>query len=131
MSGPSARSITRHLTWVFVIGGMYFLARGSLIILDALEVAAARWARGEPVDWQGIAAMVMAVGSAAGVILPIFIQLLRDRRIQRVEEIRAGRPPAPGPFPQSPPSSGAVSPVSPPDSSPTPNGGLVNNEALQ
>lgn len=109
MSAPTARSVLRHMSWVFVLGGIVFLGACGFHVQNAV----ARWAAGEHVDWQGMAAILGVMGTAAGSIIPIIISILRDRRIQRVEEIRAGRPPEPSPFPDSP------------------SGGLVNNEALQ
>jgi hypothetical protein len=48
--------------------------------------------------------ILTAMGGAAGTILGILVPLLRDRRIQRVEEIRAGQ--GATPFPSSPPEGG-------------------------
>lgn len=109
MSAPSARSITRHLVWVFILGGILFLGA----IGYHVHIALMRWSNGEHVDLQGLAAIIGVMGTTAASIIPILISILRDRRIQRVEEIRAGRPPDPGPFSDSP------------------TGGLVNNEALR
>jgi len=112
LNADTARPMTLHLIWVFVAGGIIFLAIGGGLLLYGMYRS---MVLGEPVDWQGFAFMVTAMGGAAGVMLPIFINLHRDRRMQRIEEIRAGQSGAP--FPDSPP--------------PHADGGLVNNEALR
>jgi hypothetical protein len=119
----SARPITLHMGWVFVLGGVIFMACASYHVLVAMD----RWSHGLPVDWQGFAYIVGAMGAAAGTIVPIIMQLLRDRRIQRVEEIRAGRAPEPRPFDGAPlpaPSSETV------QEEPPHGGGLINNQAI-
>lgn len=98
---PTARSITRHMSWVFIFGGVIFLGGCGFFVLMAMD----RWSRGEHVDWTGFAAIVGVMGTTAASIVPIIVSILRDRRIQRVEEIRAGVPPQP-PFASSPPEGG-------------------------
>jgi len=113
MAAPIARPLMLHAGWLFLACAIVFLtAAGGLFLFGMYRDLVL----GQPVNWSGFAVMVTAMGGASASILGIVIPLLRDRRIQRVEEIRAGVPPA-SPLP------------SPPEASPT--GGLVNNEALQ
>ena len=86
--------------WLWVLTGVCsfaFRAALAMIVLRGLE----RWANGEHVDLGGLAAI-------AGIALPFIGQLIaqgiqwqRDRRIQIVEEVRAGAAPQP-PFPSQP-----------------------------
>ena len=86
--------------WLWVLTGVCsfaFIAALAMIVLRGLE----RWANGEHVDLGGLAAI-------AGIALPFIGQLIaqgiqwqRDRRIQIVEEVRAGAAPQP-PFPSQP-----------------------------
>lgn len=94
VSAPTARSITRHMSWVFILGGIVFLGACGFHVQHALQ----RWSNGEHVDLQGLAAIIGVMGTTAASIIPILISILRDRRIQRVEEIRAGRGPEQRPF---------------------------------
>ena len=92
-----------HMSWLFIGGGILFLViAGSLFLYGMYR----SMVHGQPVDWQGFALIITAMGTTAAAIMPIIIGLLRDRRIQRVEEIRAGVPP--------------TSPLAPSDSSPPP-----------
>jgi hypothetical protein len=120
----SARPITLHMGWVFVLGVVIFMAFASYFLLVAMD----RWSRGEHVDWQGFSNILIAMGTAAAAIVPIVMSILRDRRIQKVEEIRAGRAPEPRPFDGAPlpaPSSETV------QNDPTQSGGgLINNQAI-
>lgn len=112
LGAPIARPLMLHSGWVFLAGGILFLMIGGGFLLFAMYRSLVL---GQEVDWQGFAYMVTAMGGATAAILGVVIPLLRDRRIQRVEEIRAGVPPQ--------------SPLAPSDASPT--GGLVNNEAIR
>jgi hypothetical protein len=62
---------------------------------------------GADVPWTDFAVILTAMGGAAGTILGVIVPLLRDRRIQRVEEIRAQ---SASPFPSSPPEGGRPRP---------------------
>lgn len=97
LAADTARPAMLHLTWIFILGGILFLtAAGGFLLFGMYRSLVLS----QPVDWQGFGYVITAMGGAAGIILPIFLNLLRDRRIQRVEEIRAGGPAVP--FPSSP-----------------------------
>ena len=71
------------LTWFFIRYG------------DAIARGLDRWGRGDGVDLNGLAAVLAAGASLLGVVMPFIVSLFRDRRIERVEQIRAGQTPAP------------------------------------
>lgn len=54
-----------------------------------------RWAAGEGVDLNGLGAAMGGAAALLGVLMPFIVSLFRDRRIERVEQIRAGQRPAP------------------------------------
>lgn len=93
------------VTWFFIRFG------------DAMSAGLYRWSRGEGVDLNGLAAVLAAAASVLGVIIPFIVSLFRDRRIERVEQIRAGAP-TPPPFGAPP------SPTfdTPPEGGPRPGG---------
>lgn len=117
------RRAPRPLTgWLYLACGI-----GSLVVLilimSPLLRALNRWADGEPVDWMGFAAV-------GGVAFPFIAQLIAQgaqwmhtRSAERREEIRVGGAPVTGPFYPTPSTPS-------PDSSPTPEGGIVNTGAL-
>jgi hypothetical protein len=86
------------VTWVFVRLGA------------AMAAGFDRWSAGEGVDLNGLGAALGGAAALLGVLMPFIVSLFRDRRIERVEQIRAGGSAAP-PFPSSAPSP----PPSPPD----------------
>ena len=89
------------ITWVFIRLGA------------AMAAGFDRWASGEGVDLNGLGAALGGAAALLGVLMPFIVSLFRDRRIERVEQIRAGGSAAP-PFP-SPAPSAASAPYSPPD----------------
>lgn len=118
--------------WVVGAGGALIRVSGGLLVLMValvvgsllwdfsvgMRIAIRRWAEGGGVDWMGFAALLGAVGGLVGIVWPIIIASSRDRRITRVEEIRANAPtPAP-------------SIVLPPATDTSPTGGLINDAAL-
>ena len=100
LAADTARPLMLHMTWVFIgLGIVFMTAAGSFVLIGMYRSLVA----GQPVDWQGMGYVITAMGGAGGILLPILINLLRDRRIQRVEEIRAGVPAqSPLPLPPSP-----------------------------
>lgn len=116
--------IGRPLTRLAVL----FLVLAVTWIFFRLGVAMAtgfdRWAQGEGVDLNGLGAALGGAAALLGVLMPFIVSLFRDRRIERVEQIRAGQraDPFPSPAPSAPPS--------PPDPS-FQDGGLVNNQAIE
>ena len=105
------------ITWVFIRLGA------------AMAAGFDRWASGEGVDLNGLGAALGGAAALLGVLMPFIVSLFRDRRIERVEQIRAGGSAAP-PFP-SPAPSAPSSPTSPPQEPTHSDGGLVNNQAIQ
>lgn len=79
---------------------VYFALQFGDVSIDGLR----RWSRGERVDMQGYAVVLGAFASLLGVVILHIVALFRDRRIERVEEIRARGAPAatPAPTPASP-----------------------------
>jgi hypothetical protein len=122
------RPLTRMAVMVLMLAVTWVFVRLGNAFVNAMDIALDRWARGEPVDWAGIAAPLGGLAALLGVVLPFIISLYRDRRMERVEQIRVGGSVAP-PFP-SPAPSAPSSPTSPPDPS-FPGGGLVNNQAIE
>lgn len=90
------------VTWVFFALGV------------AMVQGFERWARGDGVDLNGLGAALGGGAAILGVLMPFIISLFRDRRIERVETIRAGAAPS---VPFGP--SGA--PSAPPPASPEPS----------
>lgn len=82
------------VTWVFIRLGA------------AMAAGFDRWSQGEGVDLNGLGAALGGAAALLGVLMPFIVSLFRDRRIERVEQIRAGgsvpanpsqAPPAPSP----------------------------------
>lgn len=101
------RPLQRLASLALMLTVVWFVLRFGNVTMDGME----RWARGDGVDMQGLAAVLTAVSLILGVVIVHIVALFRDRRIERVEEIRAGGgPPAPSPFgpgraaPSAPPS---------------------------
>lgn len=119
------RPLSRLASTFLMLGVTYFF----FVFANAAAAGLNRWARGEPVDMQGLAAVLTAASALLGILMVHIVSLFRDRRIERVEQIRAGgsaAPPFPSPAPSAPPS--------PPQQNPDPSfqdGGLVNNQAIQ
>lgn len=90
LAAERARPAMLHSGWVFLAGGILFLAVAGTIFLIAMWRSLVE---GADVPWTDFAVILTAMGGAAGTILGVIVPLLRDRRIQRVEEIRAGAPP--------------------------------------
>ena len=104
------------ITWVFIRLGA------------AMAAGFDRWASGEGVDLNGLGAALGGAAALLGVLMPFIVSLFRDRRIERVEQIKAGgsAPANPSLAPSAPPSQPS------PDQEPThSDGGLVNNQAIQ
>jgi hypothetical protein len=99
LAAPIARPLMLHMGWVFILGGILFLALAGGLFLYGMYRS---MVQSQPVDWQGFALIITAMGGAAATIAGIIIPLLRDRRMQRIEEIRASGQSA-SPFPDSPP----------------------------
>jgi hypothetical protein len=102
LSAQNARPLMLHSGWIFIAGGIAFLVVAGVIFLVAMYRSLIE---GANVPWTDFAVILTAMGGAAGTILGIVLPLLRDRRIQRVEEIRAGVPPS-SPLPSGPPEGG-------------------------
>lgn len=113
------------LVIAMAIAGAYLVVRVGSAIADGVE----RWARGEPLDMQGLGGLALVIGAICtgiATVVPVIIASGRDRRITRQDEIRAGGAPPPNPSMPSPePSSAAAS-----SEEPSPTGGLVNNDAI-
>lgn len=97
------RPLTRLAAMALVVALTVFVLRFG----DALSAGLHRWARGEAIDLNGLAAVLGASAGLVGIVMPFIVSLFRDRRLERVEEIRAGTAPN-GPFgqPSSPPEGG-------------------------
>jgi len=92
-----ARPLTRLATMLLMVALVVFFVRFG----DAMAVGLYRWSNGEGIDLNGLAAVLAAAASMLGVVTPFIVSLFRDRRIERVEQIRAGQTPAP-PFGSGP-----------------------------
>lgn len=66
------------VTWVFIRLGA------------AMAAGFDRWSAGEGVDLNGLGAALGGAAALLGVLMPFIVSLFRDRRIERVEQIRAG-----------------------------------------
>lgn len=66
------------VTWVFVRLGA------------AMAAGFDRWSQGGGVDLNGLGAALGGGAALLGVLMPFIVSLFRDRRIERVEQIRAG-----------------------------------------
>jgi hypothetical protein len=115
--GAFRRAQRPLIGWVYVVMGVASLVFVILLAMPVLR-AVNRWADGESVDWMGFAAIASVAAGALGPIIAQGAQWMHTRSAERREEIRAGGP-APAPFVPSPPSE-----------PPTPEGGLVNQDAL-
>lgn len=123
------RRAPRPLTgWLWVLVGFASFAFLVLLAIPLLR-AVNRWADGEHVDWVGFAAVASIAAGAMGQLITQGMQWMQNRSAERREEIRAGGSAAP-PFPSPAPSA----PYSPPQQNPDPSfpeGGLVNNQAIE
>jgi hypothetical protein len=93
-----ARPLTRLATMALMVALVWFFVRFG----DAMSIGLYRWSMGEGVDLNGLAAVLAAGASMLGVVIPFIVSLFRDRRMERVEQIRAGAPPR-APFGRSGP----------------------------
>lgn len=100
MAAPIARPLMLHSGWIFMAGGIVFLMIAGGIFLWAMYLSLIE---GADVPWTDFAVILTAMGGAAGTILGVIVPLLRDRRLQRIEEIRVGQS---GPPFASPPEGG-------------------------
>lgn len=91
------RPLTRLAVMALMLAVTWFFIRFG----DAMAAGLYRWANGDGVDLNGMAALLGGASALLGVIIPFIVSLFRDRRMERVEQIRAGVPPAP-PFGQAP-----------------------------
>ena len=116
-----ARPLTRLATMLLMVAIVVFFVRFG----DAMSVGLYRWANGEGVDLNGLAAVLAAGASMLGVVIPFIVSLFRDRRIERVEQIRAGQVPPPFGPAASPPPATPPAPFDPGYSQdmPNPHGG--------
>lgn len=93
------RPLTRLavLTLVLVVTWVFFAL--GVAMVQGFE----RWARGDGVDLHGLGTAMGGGAAILGVLMPFIVSLFRDRRIERVEQIRAGVP-SQAPFgPSGPP----------------------------
>lgn len=88
------RPLQRIAALALLCAVTWFALRFGDVTMTGLE----RWARGEAVDLGGFAGVLTAFAGILGVVIVHVVALFRDRRLERVEEIRAGRSPAPIPF---------------------------------
>ncbi|MCL4715446.1 MAG: hypothetical protein KJZ75_11095 [Hyphomonadaceae bacterium] len=106
------RPLQRLASLALMCAVVWFCLRFGAVVIDGME----RWAAGEGVDLAGLAQLLTAFAAILGVVIIHIVALFRDRRIERVEEIRAGGgSPQNGPFgtgrPASPPASSNASPA--------------------
>lgn len=80
------RPLSRLSSTFLMLGVTYFF----FVFANAAAAGLNRWARGEPVDMHGLAAVLTAASALLGVLMVHIVSLFRDRRIERVEQIRAG-----------------------------------------
>lgn len=85
----AGRPLTRVAVLVLMCSLVWFFVQFG----NAITVGLYRWSEGEGVDLNGLAAVLAAGASLLGVVMPFIVSLFRDRRIERVEQIRAGAPP--------------------------------------
>jgi hypothetical protein len=112
--GWGRRAIRPSIGWggvILLVACLVFLVLLAMPILRAVN----RWADGDPVDMTGFAAVIGAAVPALAAIWDFVRRFMTDRHIERRDQIARGQ--APGPFVPSQP--------------PTPDGGLVNNEAIE
>lgn len=101
---------------ILLVACLAFLVLLAIPILRAVN----RWADGQPVDFMGFAAVIGAAVPALGAIWDFVRRYMTDRHAERMDQQARGLPPGGVPF-------GPGTPLS--DSSP--QGGLVNNEAIE
>ena len=99
------RPLTRHAVMVLVLAVTWVFVR----LGAAMAAGFDRWSQGGGVDLNGLGAALGGGAALLGVLMPFIVSLFRDRRIERVEQIRAGGSAAP-PFPSSPPSAPSLPP---------------------
>ena len=91
------RPLTRLAVMVLVLAVTWDFVRLGVAMAAGFD----RWSQGGGVDLNGLGAALGGAAALLGVLMPFIVSLFRDRRIERVEQIRAGVPPAP-PFGQAP-----------------------------
>lgn len=97
------RPLSRLAVMALMCAVTWFTIQLGAVVVSGLE----RWARGETVDMQGLAAVLGAFAGLMGVLIVHIVSLFRDRRLERVEQIRAqAAPSAPFGQPSSPPEGG-------------------------
>lgn len=113
-----ARPLTRLAVMLLVIAVTWVFVRLGIAMSNGFD----RWAAGEGVDLNGLGAALGGAAALLGVLMPFIVSLFRDRRIERVEQIRAGQVPPHSPFGNGSPG-GSSPPSAPPDlSDPRPRG---------
>lgn len=116
------RPLTRLSVLALMCAVTWFAIQFGDVAVDGLR----RWSRGEGVDMGGFAQVLTAFSALMGVLIIHIVSLFRDRRLERVEEIRArGGAPTPDPFGPGrdaplPPSSDASGEAPTPDTWPRP-----------
>lgn len=111
-----ARPLTRLAVMLLVVAVTWVFVRLGFAMSNGFD----RWAAGEGVDLNGLGAALGGAAALLGVLMPFIVSLFRDRRIERVEQIRAGQAP-PDPFGNAP--QGGSPPPSAPDlNDPRPRG---------
>jgi hypothetical protein len=103
-----ARPLTRLAVMLLVVAITWLFVRLGMAMSNGFD----RWAAGEGVDLNGLGAALGGAAALLGVLMPFIVSLFRDRRIERVEQIRAGQAP-PGPFGNAP-QGGSYQPSAPP-----------------
>lgn len=105
-----ARPLTRLAVMLLVVAITWVFVRLGIAMSNGFD----RWAAGEGVDLNGLGAALGGAAALLGVLMPFIVSLFRDRRIERVEQIRAGQAP-PGPFGNGSASGSSPPPGPPPD----------------
>ena len=110
-----ARPLTRLAVMLLVVAVTWLFVRLGMAMSNGFD----RWAAGEGVDLNGLGAALGGAAALLGVLMPFIVRLFRDRRIERVEQIRAGQSPPPfGNAPQG----GSLPPSAPDINDPRPRG---------
>jgi len=110
-----ARPLTRLAVMLLVVAITWLFVRLGVAMTAGFD----RWASGEGVDLNGLGTALGGAAALLGVLMPFIVSLFRDRRIERVEQIRAGN--APPPF-GSAPQGGSPPPSAPDLQDPRPGG---------
>lgn len=131
--------------WTVGLGGALIRIGGGVLVIAmslagayltirlgaAIAVGVERWAHGEPLDMQGLGGLALVIGAVCtgiATVIPVIVASGRDRRLRDLEVIRQGGAPPPNPTP--PPAAPSGAPPAEFSPEPTPQGGLVNNDAL-